>query len=318
MLDLDAKREELLARAEQAGTAELLNDLGTVEAMRGAADDAVAHLRAASLLDPANEDVVSNLEQVLASRAAVARPDGAGRTRVVPVQGGPADEVDPDDPQATADDVLAQLTLAGQDHEWRRRRLTAIVQHHGAAWFAGARVLELGCGYGDVGATLLTLGADVTFSDGRQEHLDVVAARYPSLPADRLVRYDAEDHWPFEERFDLVVNMGLVHHVDHWRRSIVGAMRSADHLVLEAEVCDSADPEYVVKTAESGPGQALSGTGSRPSAAFVERVLRDGGFRHERVADSRCNAGPHRYDWPLTGSGGWEHGQRRFWFARRA
>jgi SAM-dependent methyltransferase len=207
--------------------------------------------------------------------------------------------------------------FTGHYYEWRRKRLHAIVRRYGPAWFVGARVLELGCGHGDIGAMLLTLGADVTFSEGRREHLDVIAERYPGIPANRLVAYDAEHAWPFEERFDLVINMGLVYHVDNWQRSIIGSLRSADHVVLETEVCDSYDPALVVKTVEDGPDQAISGVGSRPSAPAVEAVLRAEGFRFERISDNRCNAGFHRYDWPVTGTGAWEHGLRRFWFAWR-
>jgi SAM-dependent methyltransferase len=207
--------------------------------------------------------------------------------------------------------------FAGHYHEWRRKRIRAIVQRYGADWFDGARVLELGCGFGDIGAALTTLGADVTLAEGRPEHVSVIADRYPGLPADRLAVYDAEGPWPFIDRFDLVVNMGLVYHVDQWQRSIIGSLRTADRVVLETEVCDSDDPHLVVKTVEEGPDQSLSGIGSRPSAAAVESLLRAEGFRFERVTDNRCNAAFHRYDWEVRNTGGWEHGLRRFWFCWR-
>ena len=143
------------------------------------------------------------------------------------------------------------------------------------------------------------------------------SGRYPGLPADRLAVYDAEGPWPFTERFDLVINMGLVYHVDNWQRSIIGSLRNADRVVLETEVCDSDDPYTVVKTVENGPDQALSGVGSRPSAAAVEQLLRTEGFRFERIADNRCNAAFHRYDWEVRNTGTWEHGLRRFWFCWR-
>jgi len=207
--------------------------------------------------------------------------------------------------------------FAGHDHEWRRKRIRAIVGRYGADWFDGARVLELGCGFGDIGAALTTLGADVTLAEGRPEHVSVIADRYPGLPVDRLAVYDAEGPWPFTDRFDLVVNMGLVCHVDNWQRSIIGSLRSADRVVLETEVCDSDDPYLVVKTVEEGPDQSLSGVGSRPSGAAVEHLLRTEGFRFERIADNRCNAAFHRYDWPARNTGGWEPGLRRFWFCWR-
>ena len=290
--DLDSHLAELLRQAEVERVPELLNDVGAIESMRGNHAVAEIHLHSAHLLAPHRWDIERNLLEVRAHAAPLPAP---------PVERVPA-PVDP---------------FAGHYFEWRRKRIAAIVDRYGAGWFRGARVLELGCGHGDIGATLTMLGADVTFAEGRQEHLETIADRYPGIPRARLVRYDAEDPWPFDERVDLVIDMGLVYHVDNWQRSILGSVRAADRVVLETEVCDSDDPNLVLKNPEAGDDQAISGTGSRPSAAAVEALLRTEGCRFERVADNRCNAGFHRYDWPVTGSGGWEHGLRRFWFVWR-
>jgi len=208
--------------------------------------------------------------------------------------------------------------FGGHYRNWRTRRIAAIIDHYGPAWFAGKRVLELGCGYGDIGMALVQLGADVTFSDGRQEHLDQLAEWYPEMKGDSLVCYDAEQPWPFTQRFDLILHLGLLYHVDNWQAALAGAIASTDELVLETEVCDSDDPTMIVKTVEEGYDQALSGIGSRPSGPFIERVLASLECTFDRVTDDRCNANIHRYDWPVTNSGGWEHGLRRFWFVSRA
>jgi hypothetical protein len=132
------------------------------------------------------------------------------------------------------------------------------------------------------------------------------------------VRYDAEQPWPFSERFDLVLHLGLLYHVDNWQAALAGALSSTDELVLETEVCDSDDPAMIVKTIETGYDQSLSGVGTRPSAPCIEQVMASLGCRFDRVMDDRCNANIHRYDWPVTNSGTWEHGLRRFWFVSRA
>lgn len=353
MDDLAAQLDELRHRSRSLGVAELLNDIGAAEAMCGCPEAALVHLSSARLLDPHNEDVRDNLGALVGSPAmldgiaAVLNPTTAARkveAHGVPLPdvaevtwaGGPSDHehrsavagawpVTPWSatggptaaPAAQLRDDPAPERFAGHYYEWRRKRVRAIVQRYGGGWFKGARVLELGCGYGDIGVALQVLGADVTFSEGRREHLDVIADRYPGLSAERLVAYDAEHPWPFTERFDLVINMGLVYHVDTWERSIIGSLRSAPRVVLETEVCDSDDPSLVLKNPEEGPDQAVSGIGSRPSAPAVEALLRAEGFRFERVDDNRCNAGFHRYDWPVRNTGGWEHGLRRFWFAWR-
>lgn len=219
-----------------------------------------------------------------------------------------------DDAEMMTMEVATEDRFGGHYRDWRSRRVSAIVEHFGAAWFRGREVLELGCGYGDIGMAFAQLGALVTFSDGREEHLDQIREWYPSLPPDRLVRYDAETPWPFTKRFDLILHLGLLYHVDHWEGALTGAFAKADHVVLETEVCDSDDPTLVVKTVETGYDQALGGRGSRPSAACIEQHLTKLGAQFERLADGRCNANIHRYDWPVTNSGGWEHGLRRFWF----
>ena len=49
----------------------------------------------------------------------------------------------------------------------------------------------------------------------------------------------------------------------------------------------------------------------------VEKVLRSYGFTFIRIADDRCNANSHHYDWTPANSGGCTHEKRAFWFARR-
>lgn len=204
---------------------------------------------------------------------------------------------------------------------WRNKRIDALVDAMGgSAWFSGKRVLEIGCGYGDIGMALREIGADVTFAEGRQEHVDVIQSRAPDAVS--LVS-DAEQGIQIPGHFDLLIHFGLLYHLDNWRRSIVDAGRIADRMALETEVCDSDDPDMEIKVSEhTGRAhgtydQALHGTGTRPSAAMVERELTRAGFAFSRVTDNRCNYDFHTYDWPVTNTGTWRHGQRRMWFCHR-
>lgn len=210
------------------------------------------------------------------------------------------------------------MSFDGHYYDWRVKRIAAIVDHYGAAFFGRRRLLELGAGYGDIGMFFRCLGADVTFADARPEHLGVIQERYPSIPDDRCVPYDAEQHWPFCGTFDLILNMGMIYHTDFWERSIISSCMAAGHVVIETEVSDSDDETYVLKVEEEGYDQAFSGKGSRPSPSAIERVLRDCGFAFVRITDDRCNSGFHRYDWVPANSGECADGQRAFWFARRS
>ncbi len=196
---------------------------------------------------------------------------------------------------------------------WRNARIAAIRGHYSDAFFAGKTLLELGCGYGDIGGAFSQLGAIVTCTDARQEHLEILRHRWPGLTA---VQADLDREWPFAQ-FDVVLHLGLLYHLEPTHSSLVHACESAHHLVLETEVCDSSSPDAIVMTDERGYDQAMNGTGCRPSAARVERLMAAAGMAFQQITDDRCNSGMHTYDWPVTESGSVRHGQRRFWFAHK-
>ncbi|TXJ11000.1 hypothetical protein [Brachyspira aalborgi] len=68
-----------------------------------------------------------------------------------------------------------------QDHYeyWRAKRIVAIVEHYGENFFKGKKILELGCGYGDIGKVLISIGAEVIFCEGREEHINILKRRFP-------------------------------------------------------------------------------------------------------------------------------------------
>ena len=209
----------------------------------------------------------------------------------------------------------------GHYFEWSARRIEAIIDWYGGDWFRDKRVLEVGAGYGDIGLAFWQLGADVTWTEGRKEHVDVLRQRLSMVPAERIMLLDAEGGLKLPEgtpRFDLVVHLGLLYHLDEWRPSLIDAAEMAPFMVLETEVCDSSDPSVEVKVEEhDGYDQALHGTGSRPSAEMIEGVMAGAGLHYQRLADDRCNASIHVYDWPVTNSKQWKDGQRRWWWCGR-
>lgn len=207
-------------------------------------------------------------------------------------------------PQQAAD------LFVGHYDDWREKRIAAIIDHYGANFFAGKTVLEVGCGYGDIGHAIAELGADVTYSDARPEHLDVLKGRWPDAKT-QVVDLDAG--WPFA-RHDIVLHIGVLYHLRTPELALRDAIRGGKWLVLETEVVDSSDATRTINVGEDGLDQAFNGVGSRPSTAYVERVLHDAGCTFTRVTDDRCNAGVHVYDWPDRNTGEWRDGLRRFWF----
>ncbi len=199
-----------------------------------------------------------------------------------------------------------------EDHypEWRLKRINAIVDHYGAAFFEGKSVLEVGCGFGDVGSAFADLGAAVTCSDARSQYLDEAVRRHPKLT---VVRSDLDRPWLFTERFDVLLHLGVLYHLADPEKAVRDALGNADHVVLETIVSDGNDPFQSLSTVEVGYDQAVNNRGCRPTDAFVERLIVEAGRSFERIKDDRCNSGYHWYDWQVN-SGAHSAGLRRMWF----
>ncbi|MBI3878612.1 MAG: class I SAM-dependent methyltransferase [Verrucomicrobia bacterium] len=202
---------------------------------------------------------------------------------------------------------------------WRARRINAILDHYGHRYFVGKSVLELGAGYGAIGAFFSLLGADVTCVEGRESNTRVIRERYPFLTA---LTHDLSAGWPKtgRERYDVIVHFGLLYHLGDPEPSLRESCRRTDQLILETEVSDSDDAHFIkgIKEHSYHFGQSVEGAGSRPSPAWVERILTEEGMTFSRITDDRCNWELHRYDWPITNSKAHANGQRRMWFAQRA
>jgi len=209
--------------------------------------------------------------------------------------------------------------FGGHYHEWRARRIRKIIKIIGRERLTRLEVLELGCGHGDIGIALWQAGAKVTFSDARQEHLDEIKQRYPGIAKKkRLIQIDQENCWSLDRRFDLIVHFGLLYHVRNWPLSLDCSLAHADAMLLESEVSDSDDPNYVAVVREGGYDQAFGGQGSRPSAAAVEAHLKKRKCRFLRFDDADLNAAFHHYDWTVGNTGGHPIGMRRFWLVCRS
>jgi ubiquinone/menaquinone biosynthesis C-methylase UbiE len=94
--------------------------------------------------------------------------------------------------------------LAPPDQELRRRFALAHIA-------PGDRVLDLGCGIGDLAADLARAGAHVTAADVAQAALDRAARRHPELHL-RLIAID--EPLPFDDgSFDAVWSSEVIEHV---------------------------------------------------------------------------------------------------------
>ena len=152
--------------------------------------------------------------------------------------------------------------------------------------------------------------------DARPEHIKVMKQIHPHL---KSAVVDLESDWPFEEGFDLILHLGLMYHLDDIHFSLRKSIESAKNVVLETEVCDSSDPQFILKIEEDcfSYDQSFSGVGTRPSGAYIEQAIKELGADFEMLRTNECNALYHVYDWKIGDSLDWCHGLRRMWFIEK-
>lgn len=171
--------------------------------------------------------------------------------------------------------------FGGFYNQWRLVRVWKLEQIFGPDWFIGKRVLELGCGYGNIGVYLKTLGADVLFADARQEFLDIVRKKCPTA---ETVRLDQDTAWNLNEEFDLVIHWGITYNIKNWEQDLECTLKHAKNLAYETAVNKFAgdvvipivDPDYGVH--HSG---CYNNEGVLPSVMAIEQVLPNTAVRYE-------------------------------------
>jgi SAM-dependent methyltransferase len=200
------------------------------------------------------------------------------------------------------------------DHydDWRQKRIKAIENYYSVKFFNAKSILEIGCGYGDIGGHFANHNAVVTCSDAVQEYLIECKKRYPKV---QTLQSDLDNNWPLG-KYDIIFHMGVLYHLKDYQKTLKEATKSCTYLVLETEVINSLDSCFV-NTNEDGYDQAFNKVGVRPSQKAIEEILDECNFDYELVMDDRCNSGFHSYDWKLEDNKQYSHGLRRFWFCKQ-
>lgn len=199
--------------------------------------------------------------------------------------------------------------------EWNQKRTKGIVDFYGYKWFYFKKVLDLGCGYGDLGGVVYRLGAGVTAVDVRQEHLKVVSKKFSSI---KIVQSNLDMQWPFHgQRFDIIFDLALLCHLEDYESHLKTICQATTHLVLETAVCDSDDPQKCIMVEEDRGTYdlAFGGKGCRPSPAAIERILKECGMNFKRMDNTKFNTDFYKYDWYPKNDNSTSLDKRRIWFA---
>jgi len=199
--------------------------------------------------------------------------------------------------------------FSGHYDDWIKSRMNGINEYISPEYFKSKTLLELGCGHAHIGNKFHDLGADVTSSDARKEHLEIVNDTYPHIKT-QMLDADKDD---IPTKYDIILHWGVLYHLSEIEKHLAKISPKCDVLLLETEVCDSDDGAFFITTNEEGYDQAFNGTGIRPSPAYVEKVLEKNGFQFRLVKDSILNSGFHSYDWDVKNTNTWAGGLRRFW-----
>ena len=207
---------------------------------------------------------------------------------------------------------------------WRPTRLRKIEKLFSPETFENKTILEVGCGYGDIGKYFIEkYNSIVTFTEGREEHIPYIKENNPNSI---VILQDHDTNWNLNKKYDVLLHFGLLYHLNNWENDLICSMNHSDLILLESEIADSNDVAgHFVVSEGGGYDQSINNDfGVRPSASNVERVINENGFEFIRYDDSDLNDDYHVYDWKVTGAAD-NTGKcimqgiatRRFWVIRR-
>jgi SAM-dependent methyltransferase len=201
----------------------------------------------------------------------------------------------------------------GSYSERTQKKIKAIIDHYGHTFFVHKKLLDLGCGHGDIGGVFHRLGSEVTAVDARQDHLKMVGKKYAGV---KTVKADLDGAWPFfGKHFDLVLDLGLTCHLSNLENHLKAVCASTTYLVLETAVADSSDPNYIHMGQGSMDADAsYNGVSCQASPAYIERILRNCGMVFKRMDSSKLNCGAYVYDWRPANNNSYDLHHRRMWF----
>jgi len=202
--------------------------------------------------------------------------------------------------------------------EWYKKRVQKIINIFGQDWFAGKNILELGACYGDIGIELTKLGAEVTFADARKENLDIIENKFRQWNlAPKLLLINQEEKYDLGVKFDLVLHLGVLYHIENWKQDLECALNHGDIMILETIVGSANIPDRQTKREKvSAAVQRYIGVNGKENIICQESIeaqFRKNNCKYIRFDNSELNTNisydvnnvliKHVYDWDYNISG---------------
>jgi hypothetical protein len=206
--------------------------------------------------------------------------------------------------------------FSGHYENWRNTRIAGINKYFNTSLLAGKELLELGCGYADIGIKFReSYGCKLIASDARDEHLCVINEKHPDITT---LKFDC-DKDNLSKKYDVILHWGVLYHIKNIDNHLKNICENCDYLLLETEVMDSVDDKDIIFINEDASyDQAHNGIGCRPSPAYVERLLVKNGFSFQLIVDPILDSDVHTYSWKHNNDKTIRNGLRRFWIAWKA
>lgn len=178
--------------------------------------------------------------------------------------------------------------------EWTNKRVKKIIDIFGKNWFYEKNILELGACHGDVGIQLLTLGANVHFTDARMDNLSIACEKLKDCAIDANVSVLNQENVYDLGHYDLVVHMATLCHISNWRQDLQCATNHSNLMILETSVMPiegSFEREYQPYDHSYGP--FTKNTMHEFTESAVEDELKNLGCAFIKITDSDLNC----YGW---------------------
>lgn len=179
---------------------------------------------------------------------------------------------------------------------WRIKKCQRLIEHFGVEWFKNKKILEIGCGFGNLGLFLKSLGSNVTFNDARDENLNEVLENDPSS---KIYKFDCEKGKPLKEYYDLIVDFGVLYNLNYWEKHLSNMLNHCNHLALDTAVNKyEGDVEFKIINYQysdklHGP---FSNIGTLTSAYNIENIFKRKNFNYMRYDNENLNSDV-KYDW---------------------
>jgi hypothetical protein len=212
---------------------------------------------------------------------------------------------------------------------WYKKRVKKIIDIFGEDWFPAKKVLELGACHGDIGCELLKLGAEVSFTDVRPEHLEEIKERfkdYDYTPMTAMVNQNFD--YEFDCQFDLTLHFGVLSHIENWKNDLVTAMKFSNCMLLDTVVNPIQGAEDSLREPSNYKYDGLDCKEPLFTQESVEIHLTNIGCKYLRLDTNTLNTDwswvrngeyiRHVYDWDYSNYESYRRGNhqvhfRRFW-----